>query len=137
MRKLATVTATDEHGNTRDCYVDPTAYTSVHDWKPVSGDRFAALMHQYTTMDINIDDHGNGQMHAQSHHLGDAAIVTIHFSRALDHRAVLQPVLMTMGYKGGKLVCFAHLRHGLETVRDEGVELVRAYGGGASDTATR
>jgi len=55
MRKLKPLTAKNvDTGETREIPFDAHAATSVADWKPVPPERFAQLIHHYTTQDQSI-----------------------------------------------------------------------------------
>lgn len=94
--------------------VPPQMYTSVHQWKPVQPERFAQLMHHYSTQDENLDDFLNGLMSTKSFHLDATATATIWYTVKEEGSPVSSPVLMTMSYSNGKVLCFASTTYGLE-----------------------
>lgn len=121
MRSLTVPTARNlTTGETRQIAVDPHVYTSVHQWKPVTPERFLALLHQYTTHDWSIDEFGNGEMSTKSMHLDHQTTATIHYQPKSTGDCVSMPVLMTMEYGGSKarFLAFASTQNGFEAAVD-------------------
>lgn len=116
MRKLTVPTAKNlQTGEVKEIWVDPHLYTSVSDWKPVTPERFVALLHEYHTQDRSIDDYGHGVMSTTSYHLDSVTTAVIHYVPKEQGSPVSSPVLMTVTYAHtGKVVCFASLRYGSE-----------------------
>ena len=110
----------DEAGNriqpgiNLDERVPPQVYTSVDQWKPIQPDRFVSLLHQYSTMDKNLDDYLNGLMSSKSFHLSPTTTATIWYMVKEEGSPVSSPVLMTMSYTNGKVICFSSTTYGLD-----------------------
>jgi len=101
-------------GETREIYVDPHVYTSVVDWKPIPAEQFAALLHDYQTLDESIDRFGHGQMHTTAFRQSRDTTVIITYIPKSEGDPVSSPVLMTIrNERTLKLICFASLRYGL------------------------
>lgn len=114
MRKLSIPTAKNlATGEVKQINVDPHVYTSVHQWIPIPAEKFAELMHHYTTSDPAVDDFGNSQMHFKSMHLAQGVTATIHYLPKGVGDPVSTPVLMSMSYASGKRVYFASLLSGV------------------------
>ena len=101
-------------GEERVIAVDPAVYTSVHQWKPVTPERFVQLLHGYSTDDVALDDFNHGLMSSMSYHLGRSAEVTIWYVPKEAGSPVSSPVLMTMTAPGGKTLCFSSTQFGVE-----------------------
>lgn len=78
--------------------------TSVHQWKPVTPDRFAALLHHYAT--ALCDLHGHDAISHTSIALAHDATATIYYRRQDREHPVSYPALMTMEGPAGKVLCF-------------------------------
>jgi hypothetical protein len=110
--------------------------TSVHDWKPCPPDRFAKLIHQYTTE--CGDEHGHGALTMTAMKLDRVSTATIFYMPKKGKRpdAVSSPVLMTVSMIDGKVITFESLKYGVnvppEGLRDaegrkrnaDGVEII-------------
>lgn len=87
--------------------------TSVHDWKPCAADRFAKLMHEYTTK--CSDEFGHEGLTMTAMKLDHISTATIYYmpknGKAPD--AIRSPVLMTVSMLDGKIVCFESLKYGV------------------------
>ena len=114
MRKLEIPTAKNlTTGEVKQINVDPHVYTSVHQWIPITPDKFAELLHGYTTSDPAINDFGHGEMSFRSMHLGEGVLATIHSIPRSVGDNVGSAVLMSLSYATGKRVFFASLRYGV------------------------
>jgi hypothetical protein len=106
--------------------------TSVHDWKPCPPDRFAKLMHQYTTQ--YGDEHGHGALTMTAMKLDRISTSTIFYypQNGKIGGNVRSPVLMTVSMIDGKIITFESLKYGFnvpnEGLRDETGQKVSADG---------
>lgn len=92
---------------------DAHYYTSVHQWKPITPEQFANLLHGYTTSIGATDEHGNGKMTSKTFNLDRIAQATIHYLPRSQGSAISSPVLMTMGYPlKDRVICFASTQYG-------------------------
>lgn len=114
MKPIIDLTAKDmKTGEVKTISIDPRVYMSVSDWKPVTPESFAILMHSYQTQDANRDEFGNGLMSSKVLRLDRETMAVIHYSVKDEGSPVSSPVLMTLFSVGGKNpVCFSSLRHG-------------------------
>jgi hypothetical protein len=78
--------------------------TSVHQWKPVPADRFAQLLHHYSTFVADLN--GKDALSITAIALDRDATATIYYRRKERGSPVYCPVLMTMEGAGGKTLCF-------------------------------
>jgi len=96
----------------------PGRSTSVHEWKPITPERFARAIH-HLAITCGADrsgDWGNegmGGFYPQAMKLDRTATATIYYApkkgKAPD--AVSTPVLLTVQGADGKLICFESLTH--------------------------
>ncbi len=105
---------TGEWGPDTPINVDPHAYTSVHDWKPIPFDKFVWLLHAYGMQPEATDEFGHSAMHTTMRHLSRGVTSIIHYIPKEAGSAVSSPVLMTLSYESGKVICFASLSYGRE-----------------------
>lgn len=93
--------------------VDPHVYTSVHQWRPISAERFVALLHEYMSEDRALDDFNHGKMHSTGYNLDRTAEAQIFYIPKEADSPISSPVLMTMrDGDSGKVICFASTRYG-------------------------
>lgn len=78
--------------------------TSVHDWKPVTFDRFATLIHHYST--AVADRYGHDALSTTAMILSPDATATIWYRKQDRDSPVSSPALMTMIGPAGKTLCF-------------------------------
>lgn len=90
--------------------------TSVHQWKPVSPERYAALLHEYQTMDVAMDEFGNGRTSTKAYRLDKNVTSIITYIPKMEGSSVSSPVLMTIRYESPKpkVVCFSSLSYGID-----------------------
>jgi hypothetical protein len=92
--------------------------TSVHDWKPCPPDRFAKLMHQYTTQ--YGDEWGHGALTMTAMKLDRISTCTIFYypQNGDIGKNVRSPVLMTVSMIDGKVITFESLKYGVNAPED-------------------
>jgi hypothetical protein len=92
--------------------------TSVHDWKPCPPDRFAKLMHQYTTQ--YGDEWGHGALTMTAMKLDRISTCTIFYypQNGILERKTRSPVLMTVSMIDGKVITFESLKYGVNAPED-------------------
>ena len=92
--------------------------TSVHDWKPCPPDRFAKLMHQYTTQ--YGDEWGHGALTMTAMKLDRISTCTIFYypQNGVLERKTRSPVLMTVSMIDGKVITFESLKYGVNAPED-------------------
>lgn len=78
--------------------------TSVHQWKPIPPDRFANLLHFYSTNYADL--YGHEALHTTALALDRDATATVFYRRKERGSSVSSPVLMTMEGVAGKTLCF-------------------------------
>lgn len=130
---------TKEWSEEKTLNVDPKVYTSVHDWKPVQPERFLFLMHAYHMLEEASDEWGHGKIRGDTYHLSGGVTSIIYYVPKDPGSPVSSPVLMSLSYESGKVICFASLTYGMEAEKPQPAgftvyhDTVRSGGGRGRD----